>query len=80
MKELIRVSGLQVHFPIRGSFIDTITGRAHGVVRAVDGIDLAIEEGEVLGAGRRIRLGQDHGRARDDQADPPDRGDHHLRW
>ena len=49
MKELIRVSGLKVHFPIRGSFIDTITGRAHGVVRAVDGIDLAIEEGEVLG-------------------------------
>jgi oligopeptide/dipeptide ABC transporter ATP-binding protein len=49
VKELIRVSGLKVHFPIRGSFIDTITGRAHGMVRAVDGIDLAIEEGEVLG-------------------------------
>ena len=49
MSELIRVAGLQVHFPIRGSLMDTLQRRPHGAVRAVDGIDLAIEEGEVLG-------------------------------
>jgi len=47
--ELIRLEGLQVHFPIRGGFGDLIRRRPGGVVRAVDGIDLAIRKGEVLG-------------------------------
>jgi oligopeptide/dipeptide ABC transporter ATP-binding protein len=47
--ELIRLAGLKVHFPIRAGLLDTLSGRSHGVVRAVDGIDIAIEEGEVLG-------------------------------
>ncbi len=49
MTELIRLEGLEVHFPIRRGIMDALTGRPPGVVRAVDGIDLAIEEGEVLG-------------------------------
>ncbi len=49
MSELVRVDGLQVHFPIRGGLMDTVHRRPKGVVRAVDGIDLAIESGEVLG-------------------------------
>ena len=47
--DLVRLEGLEVHFPIRGSFADTILRRRHGAVRAVDGIDLAIRRGEVLG-------------------------------
>ena len=40
---LIRVEGLQKHFPVRVGF----AGRAR--VHAVDGVDLAIEEGETFG-------------------------------
>jgi oligopeptide/dipeptide ABC transporter ATP-binding protein len=49
MTELIRVSGLQVHFPIRSGLIDALARRPRGVIRAVDGVDLAIDEGQVLG-------------------------------
>jgi len=47
--ELLRLENLEVHFPIRGGFFDVITGRRKGVVRAVDGIDLTIRKGEILG-------------------------------
>ncbi len=47
--EILRIEGLTVHFPIRGGFLDTISRRSHGVVRAVDGIDLTLRRGEVLG-------------------------------
>jgi oligopeptide/dipeptide ABC transporter ATP-binding protein len=49
MSELLRLEGLQVHFPVRGGLLDAFTRRPRGVVRAVDGIDLAIEKGEILG-------------------------------
>jgi oligopeptide/dipeptide ABC transporter ATP-binding protein len=49
MTELLRLDGLEVHFPIRGGFLDTLAGRRRGAIRAVDGIDLAIQRGEVLG-------------------------------
>jgi oligopeptide/dipeptide ABC transporter ATP-binding protein len=43
--DLVGLQGIEVHFPVRGGF-----GRgAGGVVRAVDGIDLTIRRGEVLG-------------------------------
>jgi oligopeptide/dipeptide ABC transporter ATP-binding protein len=45
---LFRLRGLEVHFPIRAGFIDTVTRRVRGVVRAVDGIDLDLRRGEVL--------------------------------
>jgi oligopeptide/dipeptide ABC transporter ATP-binding protein len=47
--ELIRLEGLQVHFPVRGGFVDMVRRRPIGYVRAVDGIDLTIRRGEVLG-------------------------------
>jgi oligopeptide/dipeptide ABC transporter ATP-binding protein len=47
-EELYRVEGLTVHFPIRGGLTDTLLRRSHGVVRAVDGIDLTLHRGEVL--------------------------------
>ncbi len=48
-RELMRLEDLRVHFPIRGGLVDTLLRRTHGVVRAVDGIDLSIRRGEVLG-------------------------------
>ncbi len=49
MTDLIRLSGLEVHFPIRGGFLDSFGGKPRAVVRAVDGIELGIAQGEVLG-------------------------------
>jgi peptide/nickel transport system ATP-binding protein len=48
MTEILRLEGLEVHFPVRGGLLDTIARRPAGVVRAVDGIDLTLEKGEVL--------------------------------
>jgi oligopeptide/dipeptide ABC transporter ATP-binding protein len=48
-EELIRLDGLTVHFPIRGGLLDSFLRRPIGWVRAVDGIDLVIRRGEVLG-------------------------------
>ena len=45
---LVRLEGLQVWFPIRGSIMDQVRRRAAGYIRAVDGIDLEIRDGEVL--------------------------------
>ena len=46
--ELLRLEGLEVHFPIRGSLLDAARRRPRGFVRAVDGIDISIRAGEVL--------------------------------
>ena len=46
--DLLRLEGLEVHFPIRGGFVDGLLRRTRGVVRAVDGIDLTLKRGEVL--------------------------------
>jgi peptide/nickel transport system ATP-binding protein len=48
MTEILRLEGLEVHFPMRAGLLDTIARRPSGVVRAVDGIDLTLEKGEVL--------------------------------
>jgi peptide/nickel transport system ATP-binding protein len=47
--ELLRLEGLEVHFPVRGGVLDAFLRRPRGAVRAVDGIDLTIRRGEVLG-------------------------------
>ena len=46
--EIVRLTDLEVHFPVRGGAIDQIFRRVRGVVRAVDGIDLTLRRGEVL--------------------------------
>jgi len=46
--EILRLDGLEVHFPLRGGLLQTVTRSPVGVVRAVDGIDLALQKGEVL--------------------------------
>jgi peptide/nickel transport system ATP-binding protein len=47
-EDLLRLEGLEVHFPIRRGIMDSIMGRVKMVVRAVDGIDLTLRRGEVL--------------------------------
>ncbi len=47
--EILRLDGLEVHFPFRRGLVDVVRGRSAGVVRAVDGIDLGLRRGEVLG-------------------------------
>ena len=47
--EILRLQGLEVHFPIRSGLINTILRKPTGAVRAVDRIDLSIRRGEVLG-------------------------------
>jgi peptide/nickel transport system ATP-binding protein len=46
MTTLVKVEGLKVHFPLRSGII---LGRQTGAVRAVDGVDLEIDEGRTLG-------------------------------
>jgi peptide/nickel transport system ATP-binding protein len=47
--EVLRLEGLQVHFPVRAGWGERLSGHGGGVVRAVDGVDLALRAGEVLG-------------------------------
>ena len=47
-EELLRLDGLEVHFPVRRGVVDALVGRRRLVVRAVDGIDLTLRRGEVL--------------------------------
>jgi oligopeptide/dipeptide ABC transporter ATP-binding protein len=46
--DVLRLEGLEVHFPVRTSWGERLSGHAGGVVRAVDGVDLTIRTGEVL--------------------------------
>jgi peptide/nickel transport system ATP-binding protein len=46
---LVEVSKLSVHFTLRGGALSRLTGRGSAVVRAVDGVDLTLQRGEVLG-------------------------------
>jgi len=45
---IVELADLSVHFPVYGSVLDMIRRRPKGVVRAVDGIDLTLLQGEVL--------------------------------
>jgi peptide/nickel transport system ATP-binding protein len=46
---LVEVNGLEVHFGLRGGLLGRLTGQSAGAVRAVDGVDLTLRKGEVLG-------------------------------
>ena len=46
---LLEVQGLVKHFPLRRSFVDVAARHRRAVLRAVDGVDLEIAPGEVLG-------------------------------
>jgi peptide/nickel transport system ATP-binding protein len=44
-KELLKIEGLKVHYPIRGGFFNTVVDKVY----AVDGVDFSINEGETYG-------------------------------
>ena len=46
---IIDVAGLSVHFTLGGSSLARLLGRDTGTVKAVDGVDLALRRGEVVG-------------------------------
>ncbi|WP_183093289.1 ABC transporter ATP-binding protein [Nocardioides stalactiti] len=46
---IIDVRGLAVHYGLRGGSLARLFGRDAGVVKAVDGIDLTLQPGEVVG-------------------------------
>ncbi len=46
---VLDVRDLQVYFALRGGFLQRLTGRTSGAVKAVDGVSLQVREGEVLG-------------------------------
>jgi oligopeptide/dipeptide ABC transporter ATP-binding protein len=46
---LLELQGLHVHYELRGGLGRRLRGRAPEILRAVDGVDLAIRRGETLG-------------------------------
>jgi oligopeptide/dipeptide ABC transporter ATP-binding protein len=46
---VLEARGLTKHFPLRGGFFAQLLGQATRLVRAVEGVDFALGEGEVLG-------------------------------
>jgi peptide/nickel transport system ATP-binding protein len=45
---LMRLSGIEAHYPIRGGGLLGLSRKPAGHVRAVDGVDLTLDKGEVL--------------------------------
>ncbi|MGC4111929.1 MAG: ATP-binding cassette domain-containing protein [Nocardioides sp.] len=46
---LVEVRDLSVHFELRGGSLSRLLGRDTGTIKAVDGIDLTLQPGEVVG-------------------------------
>jgi len=46
---LIDIEGLEVHFDLRGGTFKRLLGMDTGTVKAVDGVDISLRRGEVLG-------------------------------
>lgn len=48
MSELLRAENLAVRFPVRTGFLEGLSGKDRGTIRALDGVDLSIGVGEIL--------------------------------
>ncbi|MBN1678345.1 MAG: ABC transporter ATP-binding protein [Candidatus Thermoplasmatota archaeon] len=47
-KDLLQVEGLQVWFPVRRGFVESLTSKEQKYVKAVDGVSFAIKEREIF--------------------------------
>ena len=47
-RNIVEVKNLKVHFEIKKSFVSDVLGKDKKILRAIDGISLAIKEGEIL--------------------------------
>ncbi len=47
--KILRAQNLTKHFPVRRSLLDILRGRRPSPVRAVDGVNLSVQEGRTLG-------------------------------
>ncbi len=56
---ILEAKDLRVWFPIRRGFLRRVVGH----IKAVDGIDLSVKQGQTLGVVGEFGLGQDHARA-----------------
>ena len=64
-KTILEAKDLRVWFPIKRGLMRSIVGH----IKAVDGVDLAVKEGQTLGVVGEFRLGQDDARPCAAQAD-----------
>jgi oligopeptide/dipeptide ABC transporter ATP-binding protein len=48
-RPLVRLTGVRTHFAVTTGFLGSLVGRASGWVRAVDGVDLEVRAGEIVG-------------------------------
>lgn len=46
---LVELSEVQVHYALRGSAVGRLVGRSSGAVKALDGVNLSVAPGEVVG-------------------------------
>lgn len=46
---VLQITNLRTHFPVSRGIVGTLLGRAHRYVHAVDGINLSIAKGEIMG-------------------------------
>ncbi len=70
-KTILETKDLRVWFPIKRGFLRHTVGH----IKAVDGIDLAVKEGQTLGVVGEFGFGQDHARAGAAQAGVERRAD-----
>jgi peptide/nickel transport system ATP-binding protein len=45
----VRLRGVRTHFPVRAGFLGSLVGRPAAWVRAVDGVDLEVQAGDIFG-------------------------------
>lgn len=49
LEPLISLEDVEVHFPLGGSSVGRLFGRSQGVVKALDGVNLDLRPGEIIG-------------------------------
>jgi peptide/nickel transport system ATP-binding protein len=48
-RPIVSLKDVEVHYPLGGSSVGRLLGRSHGVVKALDGVNLDVVPGEIVG-------------------------------